>query len=539
MDYDAIVVGGGIAGLTASAFLARAGHSILLCEKEAACGGLVNSFERDGFIYDGGIRAMENSGVMFPMLKNLGLEIEFVKNHVSIGIEDRVIRVNSEANITEYQAMLTEIYPESREEIDRIIAQIQKIMHYMDVQYGIDNPIFLDMKKDRAYLGKVILPWILKYALTFPKITALNEPVEDFLKRYSHNPGLLDIIAQHFFHATPAFFALSYLKLYIDYYYPLGGTGKFVEKMVAFIKSHQGNISTNTLITKVDPQKRLVTDAQGNTHQYRRLIWAADLKSFYRLIDLGNLADERIKKAVQERQAEIADKSGNDSVLTLFLALDLDKEYFASKASEHFFYTPSRSGQSAAGPIPIDADRRTIQKWLETFFANTTYEISCPVMRDGTLAPAGKTGLIVSVLFDYKLTKHIEEMGWYEAFKSFCQTCMLNTLEASIYPGLKNAVLHSFTSTPVTMAKVAGNSDGAITGWAFSNAPMPAENRLPKIIKAIKTPLPGVFQAGQWTYSPSGLPISILTGKLAADRVIRELKNRHPGSFRVDAGAQG
>ncbi len=76
------------------------------------------------------------------------------------------------------------------------------------------------------------------------------------------------------------------------------------------------------------------------------------------------------------------------------------------------------------------------------------------------------------------------------------------------------------------MAKIAGNTDGAITGWAFSNDPMPAENRLPKILNAVKTPIPDVFQAGQWTYSPSGLPISILTGKLAADRVIQELKNK-------------
>jgi phytoene dehydrogenase-like protein len=100
---------------------------------------------------------------------------------------------------------------------------------------------------------------------------------------------------------------------------------------------------------------------------------------------------------------------------------------------------------------------------------------------------------------------------------------MLNTLDASIYPGIKVATLHSFTSTPTTMEKIAGNADGAITGWAFSNRPMPAVNRLPRIMNAIKTPVPGVFQAGQWTYSPSGLPISILTGKLAADRVIKEL----------------
>jgi len=523
MNYDAIVVGGGIAGLTAAAYLARAGHATLLCEKECTCGGLVNSFERDGFVFDGGIRALENSGVLFPMLKHLGLEIEFVKNHISIGIEDRVIHINTEENLSDYQALLSELYPESRDQVGEITAQIRQIMHYMKVQYGIDNPVFLDMQKDRNYMVKVILPWMFKYALTVSKINALQEPVVDFLKRFTRNQSLLDLISQHFFHDTPAFFALSYLTLYLEYHYPLGGTGKFIEKMVNFIESHRGTISTNTEIMKVDPEKRLVTDTQGNTHQYRRLIWAADLKSFYRFLDQQDIANEKVKKAIVERRAEIANKFGNDSVFTLYLAVDLDKSYFASKASEHFFYTPSRVGQSLAGPIPSNAERSVIETWLKKFFTLTTYEISIPVMRDSTMAPAGKTGLVVSVLFDYKLTKYIEEMGWYEDFKVFCETCILSALDTSIYPGIQHAILQKFSSTPLTMAKVAGNSEGAITGWAFTNHPMPAENRLPRIMNAIKTPLPGVFQAGQWTYSPAGLPISILTGKLAADRVIKEL----------------
>ena len=176
-----------------------------------------------------------------------------------------------------------------------------------------------------------------------------------------------------------------------------------------------------------------------------------------------------------------------------------------------------------AGPIPNGADRETIENWLRKFYALTTYEISCPVMRDSTLAPEGKTGLIVSVLFDYKLTRHIEQIGWYEDFKSLSEACIIDTLNSSIYPGFKDAILQKFSSTPLTMAKVAGNAEGAITGWAFANQPMPAENRLPRILNAVRTPIPGIVQAGQWTFSPSGFPISILTGKLAADRVIKEL----------------
>ena len=73
MTYDAIIVGGGIAGLTAAAYLSKAGKSVLLCEQQEKFGGLVNTFERDGFTYDGGVRALEDSGVLFPMLRQLGI----------------------------------------------------------------------------------------------------------------------------------------------------------------------------------------------------------------------------------------------------------------------------------------------------------------------------------------------------------------------------------------------------------------------------------------------------------------------------------
>lgn len=523
MEYDAIVVGGGIAGLTAAAYLSKSGLRTLLCEKESSCGGLVSSFERDGFVFDGGIRAMENSGVLLPMLKHLGVELELVKNHVSLGIEDRVIRLENEASVADYQALLEELYPQNKAEITRIIEQIRLIMQYMQVQYGINNPIFLDFKKDRDYLMKKILPWMVKYALTVPKITAFNRPVVDFLRQYTRDQSLLDIISQHFFQQTPAFFALSYIRLYLDYNYPLGGTGKLIEKMTGFIESHAGKIRTNTDICMVDPGTRTILDAQGNQYQYGRLVWAADLKSFYRLVSLKNIHDLHVKEAILSRQAELADKVGNDSIYTVYLAVNLDKNYFERIASEHFFYTPSRRGQSQAGPIPLQAARDEIEHWLEEFFALTTYEISIPVLRDPSLAPAGQSGLVVSVLFDYALTRRVQEMGWYEPFKALCERCVIDALDGSIYPGLKQAVLLQFSSTPLTMERLAGNSEGAITGWSFTNHPMPAESRLSKIMNAITTPVPGVFQAGQWTYSPAGLPISIITGKLAADRVIKEI----------------
>lgn len=164
-----------------------------------------------------------------------------------------------------------------------------------------------------------------------------------------------------------------------------------------------------------------------------------------------------------------------------------------------------------------------ISSCLEELLALTTYEISIPVLRDASLAPDGKTGLVISLLFDYQLTRRIHEIGRYEDFKQFMEKRVPTILDKSIYPGLDSSLIERFSSSPLTMETLTKNTDGAITGWAFTNAFIPSENRLARIANSVNTPLPNVLQAGQWTFSPSGFPISLISGKLAADKINKRL----------------
>jgi phytoene dehydrogenase-like protein len=531
---DVLVVGGGMAGLTAAAYLSKAGLKVLLCEKETKTGGLVSSFEYKGFVFDGGIRAIEDSGTVLPMLRQLGIQVDFLPSPVSIGIDKDVIRITSPNSVRAYQELLEKHLPENREDIAGIIQEIGQVMGYMDVLYGIDNPLFLDLKNNPAYVFKTILPWLLKYVLTMPKIEKRNRPVDEYLSGFTTNRALIDLIAQHFFQKTPAFFALAYFSLYLDYRYPRGGTGALAQAMERFVLENGGEIRRETEITSVDPGTKQVVDSRGNAYRYKKLVWAADAKTLYRVLNLKSLTDSRAVSNIQARQKAVSGKIGGDSVFTVYLTLNLDKTYFGEIASAHFFYTPSLSGLShaslndlrdddRAGAAGFVSDKPRIAAWLERYLELTTYEISCPALRDSNLAPEGKTGLIVSSLFDYALTKHIQAMGWYEEFRKLMSEGMVEVLDASIYPGLKAAVIDSFDSTPLTIEKISGNSEGAITGWAFTNEFMPAVNKLPKVASSVLTPIPDTYQAGQWTFSPSGLPISILTGKLAADRILKDL----------------
>jgi phytoene dehydrogenase-like protein len=534
LSSDVLIVGAGMAGLTAAAYLSKAGLKVLLCEKEKQTGGLVNSFEYKGFTFDGGIRAIENSGIVTPMLRQLGIQVDFLPSPVSIGIGKDVARVCSKDSLADYQKLLEGQFPDNRQDIAAIIQEVAKIMGYMDVLYGIDNPLFMDLKNNPKYVFRTILPWLVKYLLTMPKIAKLEKPVDEYLNGFSTHQPLIDIIAQHFFQKTPAFFALSYFSLYLDYRYPRGGTGALSQAMQQFILANHAEIRPETEITRVDPARNQAVDSRGNVYRYRKLLWAADLKTLYRIVDLASLADVKVIKGIEARQKAISGKIGGHSIFTLYLTVNLDRTYFEKISSAHFFYTPSLAGLSHArldellnpdrtSPVRFIDDRPRIEDWLKRYSALTTYEISCPALRDSRLAPEGQTGLIISSLFEYSLTKHIRAMGWYDEFRKLMTERMLEVLDATIYPGLKASAIDSFSSTPLTVERISGNAEGAITGWAFTNDFIPAVNQLLKVSTAVLTPVPNTYQAGQWTYSPSGLPISILTGKLAADRILKDL----------------
>ena len=98
-----------MAGLTAAAYLSRAGCGVFLVEKNAECGGLVNSFTRDGFLFDAGVRALEDAGIILPMLSDLGINLEFIKSPVSVGIEQEILHIDSDESLNRYKELLKKL----------------------------------------------------------------------------------------------------------------------------------------------------------------------------------------------------------------------------------------------------------------------------------------------------------------------------------------------------------------------------------------------------------------------------------------------
>ena len=54
-EFDVIVIGSGMGGMTTTTALSRMGHRVLLLERAQTIGGLTHTFSRDGFSWDVGL----------------------------------------------------------------------------------------------------------------------------------------------------------------------------------------------------------------------------------------------------------------------------------------------------------------------------------------------------------------------------------------------------------------------------------------------------------------------------------------------------
>lgn len=74
-SVDVVVVGAGLAGLTAAALVARAGKSVVVRERRGVVGGDARSVNRDGFTFNQGPHALYRGGPAERVLTDLGVAL--------------------------------------------------------------------------------------------------------------------------------------------------------------------------------------------------------------------------------------------------------------------------------------------------------------------------------------------------------------------------------------------------------------------------------------------------------------------------------
>lgn len=516
-----VIVGAGLSGLVAGVYASRSGHDVLLLEKDAHCGGLVQSFTREGFVFDTGPRAFGDAGILGPLLDDLGISLPLVKGLVSTGICDDIIHYTDDDGIKAYTDSLQRLFPDSLREIAVLETNIRSSCHLMRTLRRLPNPYFYPPLSHPLYLLGTFIPWLPFFLYTALK-AGLDRPIERTMDSFSSNRSLNDMVHQHFFKGTPSMFAFGYFDNFLDYRYPLGGTAMLPRALEQAFVDAGGRIQIEREAVSVSPQVRTVRDQTGTEHGFDELLWAADLNSLYLQLDERGLPVPACRRIAKERKQLLAARAG-ESVFTVFIGIEESPDFFRRISHGHFIYTPRKEGLGDIHRVELTRLKKNFHtrtkteviNWLDDFLKYNSYEISIPVLKDASLAPAGKTGLIVSVLFDGELSVMMEQSAYATEFKAAIVNRMIHALDTSIYPGIRSKLRFAIPASPATLMKKFNTTFGAITGWSLEHT-IPVSKNLLSVMSTVRTSMPHIWKAGQWSYSPAGVPIAVLTGRIAA-----------------------
>jgi len=506
-SFDVAIIGGGLAGLTAAAFLSKGGVKVLVCEQTSHVGGLFNSFWKAGYLFDGGIKAVENSSVMMPMLAQLGLlqQIQFYPSQIALVTGGHMQTIRDYSDVEEYFRFLGELFPAEQKGLDRILQDTKIVYKLMDGFLTFPIPLF-DLPKagNEARAG-----WFKENGSLLTRLpraaSLMRQELRSYLAQHLHYPNLINLISDLFPDGTSVFFGLGYFRMFLDYYYPHGGIQVIPQTLAEAVQRWGGNIRLKTRVEQVLLDGKHASGVRlenGEEIHAGYVIAASDL-----LQALTKLVPEPLLPKKFDRNLRSADVS--HSVLNVFLGVDKPVESLNMQGCSHIFYHPDLVGIT-------EEDRIS----LPDYFERVPQEISIPCVHQPELAPPGKTGIIISAMTSWQYGT-----GWeggsvdYDQVKDSYARQLISSLEKFI-PDLSEHIEVYDSATPRTIAVQTSNTRGAIMGWSYHRQRTFSRGNFLQMRSSVYTPISRLLTAGHWAYSPGGSPVAVLTGKLAAEAIL-------------------
>jgi phytoene dehydrogenase-like protein len=485
MKKRVIVIGGGIAGLSAGVYAQKCGFDVTIMESHSIAGGNCTSWKRNGYLFEGGMHWLTGSGTKEPVHR-IWRHIGALDDSVTVRypepfkeFEYEGTRIQLYRNIDSTEKYLLELSPSDAKEIKLFCKNVRKVS-------GLVMPI-TDLsglrvtKKNKPSLR--LLFAVMSANRVMRKFANISK--EEYISRFNHQ-GIRDLfsyLTQGKLSAMSLFFPMG-TRARGDGGFPKGGSLPFVGRIVKTYRALGGEILFNTRVDRVVTEngKAVGVEINGDIVPADAVIVTADTMAMDHLFDTPPKAPwlDEMRKNTEPTMCMLVSLGINADLR------NYPKGYiFKLKAPIMF------AGQE--------------YKWLSfTNYAD-----------DPDYSPEGKTTMTTILTGDtYDFWKSAQENGQYEAEKEKISAEVIAALTAHI-PEADGKVEVCDVTTPLTYERYCGNWKGS---WMTKQLDGVKLKAYPSVVSNLSC----VYFAGQRMRSPGGLPVAALSGRKAVQYLCRD-----------------
>jgi phytoene dehydrogenase-like protein len=488
MQYDVIVIGSGIGGLTSAAILAKEGKKVLVVEQSDKFGGFGQSMEKNGYVFDYAIHSIMDWGFIKKVLDDLGETLPF--GLVSARRGDRIVfpeHTLLATNIENIVIQLTNFFPEEGDAIKR---------YFTDLVESMETLLKYNKSRDLSLANKLVIK--------YPDFW--NKSLEEVINIYFKSEKLKSLIFG--FHDGYCYdYAWHYsghhqykIKYLHEAHAIKNGSRHLVDAFVRAIIKFGGELRNNTLVKRIlvrDERACGILLNDGNEiFANEAVISNADARLTY-----TRMLDKEILPPKMKESLEKWDSSGVSlSYYLVNVGLDIDVKEKYGMEYDLTVYFPSYDLPGVfkninKGILPDDF-------WLWAVF---------PSVNDPTLAPAGHSTAILSTMVPYGIENDTGcNPGYFDGFrqieekgKKYLQKIeeierRLIERAEEIFPDISKHIKFKETWTPQTFQDFTLNYKGSTMG--FKVEPVTSKNKryLSKSGMDIKSQISGLYQVGGW-----------------------------------------
>lgn len=475
-----IIIGAGMAGLTAAAYLARAGLPVQVFEQHSSPGGYVSSFKRRDYVFNSGPNSFGSNGIIFPILKELGLDkkVAFLRSNHQISWGSHDISLSDPAQTCRE---LMEIFPHESKALRRYFRWVAI------GAAGFRDSLQGGMMFSRG-IFKTMVGLVFKRPLFFwASWLAGRHTNRSLHDHYFKEPHLKQSLNQLGF---PVMTGQATLGMWTSYYYdtwaPVGGMQAFSNCLADLISENGGEIHLGKQVRRIKIENGNAEGVELETGEFvpaELVISAGDLRrTCFELI-----GRDRISRSMADK---LEKASPSESIFTVYLGLkagpELSDTLIRFKAN-HIFFTCSDGNYIRLDLISKD---------------------------DASLAPTGDQTLLISALSPFDEWEPLKDQrhSYLERKASYAE--MLISRAEEILPGLRGHIDTLEAASPLTYEDYTSNWRGSTSGWNWN------PNKSPQFKFEEELPIKNLYTIGHYVHNPGGVPTAMITAWYVARDII-------------------